>query len=314
MPAKKIRQIISPAAFPTYKHVGVYCRVSTGSMPQLHSLAEQISHYVQMLRARPPYKLYDIYIDVCSGAKNLERVQYQRMLQDCREGKIDTIMTKSISRFGRDTVEVISTLRELNRLGVNVIFENDNIDTATEDSEMIITIISAVAQADNESRRKNIQWGMAKRAEDGTSGFYRRRCYGYEHDENGKLAIKADEAEIVRWVYAAYLEGKSFHAIARELTEKRVLSPNGKPQWCNRTIDVMLSNEKYAGDVILFKTVSAEELFGEDHAELAKRKTYKIAESHPAIISKEDFERVQQMKTKRSRKKVDYLENEKHGE
>ena len=90
-------------------------------MPQLHSLAEQVSHYVQMLRARPPYKLYDIYIDVCSGAKNLERVQYQRMLQDCRAGKIDTIMTKSISRFGRDTVEVISTLRELNQLGINVI-------------------------------------------------------------------------------------------------------------------------------------------------------------------------------------------------
>ena len=94
MPARKIRQVISPAAFPTYKNVGVYCRVSTGSMPQLHSLAEQVSYYVQMLRARPPYKLYDIYIDVCSGAKNLERVQYQRMLQDCRAGKIDTIMTK----------------------------------------------------------------------------------------------------------------------------------------------------------------------------------------------------------------------------
>ena len=98
------------------------------------------------------------------------------------------------------------------------------------------------------------------------------------------------------------------------MTEKGVLSPNGNPQWCNRTIDVMLSNEKYAGDVILFKTVSAAELFGEDHAENAKRKTYKITESHPAIISKEDFERVQQMKAKRSRKKVDYLEVEKHDE
>ena len=267
-----------------------------------------------MLRARPMYKLYDIYIDVCSGAKNLERVQYQRMLQDCREGKIDTIMTKSISRFGRDTVEVISTLRELNHLGVNVIFENDNIDTAREDSELVITIISAVAQAENESRRQNIQWGMTRRAEDGTSGFYRRRCYGYEHDENGKLAIKPDEAEIVRHVYAAYLEGRSFHAIARELTEKGVPSPNGKAQWCNRTIDIMLSNEKYAGDVILFKTVSAEDLFGEALAETVKRKTYKITESHPAIISKEDFERVQQMKAKRSRKKIDYLENERDDE
>ena len=314
MPARKIRQVISPAAFPTYKNVGVYCRVSTGSMPQLHSLAEQVSYYVQMLRARPPYKLYDIYIDVCSGAKNLERVQYQRMLQDCRAGKIDTIMTKSFSRFGRDTVEVISTLRELNRLGINVIFENDNIDTATEDSELVITILSAVAQADNESRRKNIKWGMTKRAEDGTSGFYRRRCYGYEHDENGKLAIKPDEAEIVRQVYAAYLEGRSFHAIARELTEKGVSSPNGKAQWCNRTIDVMLSNEKYAGDVILFKTVSAEDLFGESLAETMKRKTYKIAESHPAIISKEDFNRVQEMKKQRSRKKVDYLPDEQHDE
>lgn len=314
MTARKIRQVISPTAFPTYKNVGVYCRVSTGSMPQLHSLAEQVSYYVQILRSRPPYKLYDIYIDVCSGTKNLERVQYQRMLQDCRAGKIDTIMTKSISRFGRDTVEVISTLRELNQLGINVIFENDNIDTAKEDGELVITIISAVAQADNESRRKNIKWGMTKRAEDGTSGFYRRRSYGYEHDENGKLAIKPDEAEIVRQVYAAYLDGRSFHAIARELTEMGVPSPNGKAQWCNRTIDVMLSNEKYAGDVILFKTVSASELFGEEHAEIAKKKTYRIAESHPAIISKEDFERVQEMKKQRSRKKVDYLEENSNDE
>ena len=142
------------------------------------------------------------------------------MLEDCRAGKIDTIMTKSISRFGRDTVEVISILRELNQLGINVIFENDNIDTATEDSELVITIISAVAQADNESRRKNI----------------------------------------------------------------------------------------------LFKTVSAEDLFGESLAETMKRKTYKIAESHPAIISKEDFNRVQEMKKQRSRKKVDYLPDEQHDE
>lgn len=220
----------------------------------------------------------------------------------------------AISRFGRDTVEVVSTLRELNQLGVNVIFENDNIDTDQEDSELIITIISAVAQAENESRRQNIQWGMTRRAEDGTSGFYRRRCYGYEHDENGKLAIKPDEAEIVRHVYAAYLEGRSFHAIARELTEKGVPSPNGKAQWCNRTVDIMLSNEKYAGDVILFKTVSAAELFGEGHTEIDRRKTYKISESHPAIISKEGFERVQQMKAKRSRKKTDYLENERNDE
>ena len=96
MPSRKIRQVISLAAFPTYKNVGVYCRVSTGSMPQLHSLAEQVSYYVQMLRTRPPYKLYDIYIDVCSGAKNLERVQYQRMLQDCRAGKIEISLRKWI--------------------------------------------------------------------------------------------------------------------------------------------------------------------------------------------------------------------------
>ena len=181
-----------------------------------------------MLCARLLYKLYDVYIDVCTGAKNLERAQYQRMLQDCCEGKIDTIMTKSVSRFGQDTVEVVFTLRALNHLGINVIFENDNIDTAQEDSVLVITIMSAVAQADDESRPKNIQWGMSKRAENGTSGFYFRRCYGYGHDENEKLAIKPAEAEIVRRVHAAYLKGKSCHAIARELTEKGIPSPNGK--------------------------------------------------------------------------------------
>ena len=124
--------------------------------------------------------------------------------------------------------------------------------------------------------------------------------------------IQHADAEIVRHVYAAYLEGKSFHAIACELTEKGVLSPNGRAQWCNCTIDVMLSNEKYVGNVILFKTVSAINLFGEGHAEIVKRKIYKITESHPTSISKEDFERVQQMKAKWSWKKVDYLEHEQH--
>ena len=223
-------------------------------------------------------------------------------------------MTKSISRFGRDTVEVISTLRELNQLGVNVIFDNDHIDTAQEDGELVITIISAVAQAENESRRKNIQWGMVKRAEEGTSGFYRRRCYGYQHDEKGRLVIKPEEADIVRFVFSSYLEGKGYHAIAGELTEKGVPSPNGKGKWCNRTIDVMLSNEKYIGEVVLFKTVSAEEIFGPGHAPTAEKKSYKITESHPAIISKEDFEKVQRSKKERSKKKSDYLEETENDE
>ena len=312
MQDKKIRLVDTLPSLPSlpklHKNLGVYCRVSSNNHEQLSSLAQQVSHYVQMFRPPCHYLLYDIYIDVCSGSRSDQRTQYQRMLKDCKEKKLDTIITKSISRFGRDTAETLTAIRELKACDVNFIFESENIDTLAVDSEVLITIISAYAQAENDSRSDNVTWGIKKRAADGTSGLYRRRCYGYTNDESGELAIVPDEAEVVRLIFESYLNGASLMKIRTSLEERGALSPTGKSKWCNRTIDMMLSNEKYCGEVILIKTISDNSVMKKRIANTGQRESCKMIESHPPIISRDEFDRVQAEKAKRQRNKTSKVE------
>ena len=175
-----------PAAFvmPKNKNVGVYCRVSTRSMEQLHSLASQVSHFTQLIRRRRDWKLYDFYIDIASGADLDNRPEFRRMMNDCENGVVNTVITKSISRFGRNTEQALISLRLLTAYYVEVIFESEGVNTSESDSELVISIIEAFAQAENEARSANIRWGIQKGAKDGTSGFFCRRCYGYRHRQN----------------------------------------------------------------------------------------------------------------------------------
>lgn len=286
-----------------YKNIGVYCRVSTNSHKQLHSLTQQISYYVKLFHGHPTYRLYDIYIDIGSGNESSERSQYQRMLNDCRNKKLNTIITKSINRFGRNTVEVISAVRELRNLGINIIFESENLDTRDSSNEFLISILSGLAEAENESRRLNIIWGLEKQAKNGTSELYRRRCYGYKKDKIGNLTINESEAETVRFIFSSYIAGKSYKQISKELAENGISSPTGKSTWCNKTIENILSNEKYCSEVILFKNISESKLSGFSSDIIKHRNSYHMIESHPEIISKEDFNLVQELKKKRSRKK-----------
>ena len=209
------------------------------------------------------------------------------MLNDCGSNKLDSILTKSISRFGRDTVEILDALNRLKLLGVRVIFEQEELDTANTDSTLMISIIECIAQAENESRSENIKWGIKQRAASGTSKLYDRKCYGYEHDAEGKLIIDEETAEHVRLIYDLYLQGQSVIGIIRELERRKIVSPTGKEKWCKRTIDVMLSNEKYTGNVRLLKTGNSEV-------------HYLASDNNPAIISKEIFEAVQIEKARRS--------------
>lgn len=148
-------------------------------------------------------------------------------------------------------METIDSLNQLKILGVRVIFEQENLDTADTDSDLMISILEAVAQAENESRSANIKWGLEKRAADGSSGLYNRKCYGYIHDTEGKLVIDEEKAENVRLIFELYLHGESVLGIVRELEKQDIKSPTGKDKWCKRSIDTMLSNEKYAGTVRL---------------------------------------------------------------
>ena len=269
------------------KRIGIYCRVSTNSLEQLQSLATQVSHLTKITAATPRWLLADVYIDISSSKTGSSRKEFNRMLDDCTSHKLDIIFTKSISRFGRDTVETMEALSKLKSAGVGVIFEQEELDTANTDSDLMISIIESFAQAENESRSENIKWGIKQGAASGASKLYDRKCYGYKHNEDGKLIIDEETAENVKIIFDLYLRGQSVLGIIKELEKRKIPSPTGKEKWCKRTIDVMLSNEKYTGDVRLLKTGKSEIHYLE-------------TDNNPAIISKEVFEAVQIEKARRS--------------
>lgn len=269
------------------KRVGIYCRVSTNSADQLKSLTAQVSALTRLTAANPKWLLVDIYIDIASSKTGSSRKEFNRMLKDCQSHDLEIIITKSISRFGRDTVEILDALNQLKLLGVRVIFEQEVLDTADTDNDLMISIIEAIAQAENESRSDNIKWGIKQRAAQGTSKLYNRKCYGYKNDANGNLIIDEKEAKNVRMIFNTYLQGKSVLGIASELERLGIKSPTGKEKWAKRTIDAMLSNEKYTGNVRLLDD--------------GKHDSYYLSEeNNPAIISKEIFKAVQIEKQHRS--------------
>jgi predicted site-specific integrase-resolvase len=232
--------IIPPVPAKRDKRVGIYCRVSTNSSEQLKSLTAQVSHLTRITAATPQWLIVDVYMDIATSKTGSSRKEFTRMLNDCGSNKLDIILTKSISRFGRDTVEILDALNQLKLLGVRVIFEQEELDTANTDSNLMISIIECIAQAEN-----------------------------------------------VRLIYDLYLRGQSVIGIVRELERCKFVSPTGKEKWCKRTIDVMLSNEKYTGNVRLLKSGKSEV-------------HYLASDNNPAIISSETFEAVQIEKARRS--------------
>ena len=269
------------------KRVGIYCRVSTNSMEQLQSLTAQVSHLTRLTATVPQWLLSDVYMDIATSKTGSSRKEFNRMLKDCKSHKLEIVITKDVSRFGRDTVEVLDAFNQLKVLGVRVIFEGNSLDTANTDSDLMVAVMESIAQAENESRSENIRWGIKQRAATGTSKLYDRKCYGYKHDENGHLVIDEEKAKNVKLIFDLYLNGQSVVGIIKELERQKILSPTGKVKWCKRTIDVMLSNEKYTGDVELLKSGKSE-----IH--------YLASGNNPAIISKEVFEAVQLEKKRRS--------------
>ncbi len=269
------------------KRVGIYCRVSTNSMEQFQSLTAQVSHLTRLTATVPQWLLSDVYMDIATSKTGSSRKEFNRMLEDCKSHKLEIVITKDVSRFGRDTVEVLKAFNQLKVLGVRVIFEGNSLDTANTDSDLMVAVMESIAQAENESRSENIRMGIKYRAAAGTSKLYDRKCYGYKHDEEGHLVIDEEKAKNVKLIFDLYLGGQSVVGIIKELAKRKILSPTGKEKWCKRTIDVMLSNEKYTGDVRLLKSGKSEV-------------HYLASGNNPAIISKEIFEAVQIEKTRRS--------------
>ncbi len=269
------------------KRVGIYCRVSTNSMEQLHSLTAQVSHLTRLTATVPQWILSDVYMDIATSKTGSLRKEFNRMLEDCKSHKLEIVITKDVSRFGRDTVEVLDAFNQLKALGVRVIFEGNSLDTANTSSDLMVAVIESIAQAENESRSENIKWGIKQRAAEGTSKLYDRKCYGYKHDKDGHLVIDEETAKNVKLIYDLYLSGQSVVGIIKELAKRKIFSPKGKENWNKRSIEWILSNEKYTGNVELLKSSKSEV-------------HYLASGSHPAIISKEVFEAVQMEKGRRS--------------
>lgn len=285
MPGKV--RVIPPRVSEPVKHVVIYARVSSNSMEQLESLKAQISGLVGFVSWHNNWKLVDIHIDIASSKKGSARPAFHKMIEECRAGLTDIVVVKNISRLGRDTVEVLDAINTLKEADVRIIFRQEELDTLTVGSSLLISTIEACTQAENETRSANIKWGIKQRASNGSLGFYRRKCYGYDKDENGDLVINEEQAVIVRLIFDLYLGGKSILGIVKELKERGIKSPTGKDNWPKRSIEEMLSNEKYIGIAVV--NVDGEE-----------GQVYKLNNSHPAIISNEIFDAVQEEKLKRS--------------
>jgi len=287
---KKVNYIPAVRSF-RQKRVGIYCRVSTNDTEQLNSLTNQISALTRLVSTVDEWRLVDCYVDITSAKRKSPRTNFQRMLDDCKNKKLDIIITKSVSRFGRDTVDTLEALKVLRESNVRVVFEQENLDTKDVESLLMISIIESLAQAENESRSDNIKWGIKQKAAQGTSKLYDRKCYGYDHDENGKLIINEEQAAVVRKIFNWYLGGLSINGIIKELEKQTIKSPTGKDRWNKRSLEVMLSNEKYKGVVRLFDNKSDVQ--------------YLSSDNHPAIITEEIFTAVQKAKADRSNVVVD---------
>lgn len=302
MDKRKVTYIMEGDFRQRYYRVGIYCRVSSSSGPQLASVSEQVSYLTQLVSSRVDWRLSDTYIDIESGAHAYNRKHFNRMVDDCRQGKLDIVVTRTVSRFGRNTVEVLEQLRMLTQCGVEVRFVQDELTTADPDHELLISIIAGLAQADNESRRENILWGIHRQLEDGTSSIYSRPCYGYEKNGHDELVINEKQAKVVQLVYDLYLEGASVLGIVRELESRHIPSPSGKPTWPKRSIEQMLTNEKYCGNVLVVKTYTTPFPELKRATNKGEKKQYLSVGAHPAIISEDQFKAVQEERKRRSNK------------
>ncbi|MEZ3433547.1 MAG: recombinase family protein [Lachnospiraceae bacterium] len=276
------------------RRVAAYARVSTDSDEQLSSYAAQVDFYTQHIRSNPEWEFVDVYTDEgISGTNTKKRDGFNRMIADALDGKIDLILTKSISRFARNTVDTLTTVRKLKEKKIEVYFEKENIYTLDAKGEVMITIMSSLAQEESRSISENVTWGKRKSMADGKFSLAYKCFLGYEKGEDGLPKIVEEEAKIVRKIYSLFLEGYTVRMIADYLTKQGIPTPKGKKKWCVSTVMSILTNEKYKGDALLQKTYTADFLTKSVRKNQGEVPQYYIENSHPAIIDPETFELVQ---------------------
>lgn len=278
--------------------VAAYCRVSTDKDDQANSLTSQKSFFREYIQNHDGWKLVEIYADEgISGTSTKKREQFNRMIADCHDKKIDLIVTKEVSRFARNTVDTLDFTRKLKDIGVGVIFINDNIDTRDKDGEFRLTIMASVAQEESRKTSERVKWGQARRMEKGV--VFGRDLLGYQV-ENGTLIVNEDEREIVRMIFRKFLlEGKGTHVIARELREAGI-RPKRVKEWTNSTILRILRNEKYAGDLCQKKTLTPNFLTHKKITNKGHEEMIVLKDHHEAIVDRDVWEKTQAELERRS--------------
>lgn len=273
------------------KRVAAYARVSSGKDAMLHSLSEQVSYYSDLIQKHRGWLYCGVYADEAITGTKDNRENFQRLLADCKDGKIDLIITKSISRFARNTVTLLETVRELRKLGVDVFFEEQNIHSQSSDGELMLTILASYAQEESLSVSENCKWYWRQRMKDGHMVGL-RRMFGY-NIEHGVITINPAEAAIVKSIFEQYISGASTVGIARALEASGVPTVSGG-RWSDSRVRDMLKNEKYLGNALLQKKYVADHLtkrLVRNHGELTK---YYVEGTHDAIIDRDTFELAQQ--------------------
>ena len=281
--------------------VAAYCRVSSDSTDQEHSFAAQVKYYTEMIGKNPAWTLADIYSDEgISGTSTGKREDFNRLIADCKRGKIDRVLTKSVSRFARNTVDCLNTVRLLSSLGVSILFEKEQIDTCKMSSEILLAMTGTQAQDESISISGNMRWSYEKRMKTGRY-ICCRAPYGYDFAD-GTLSINEKEAKIVRDIFRMFLSGTGKQKIATILNERQIPRRYGKNKWYHFTVDYILRNERYMGDALLQKSYTTDTFPYKKVKNHGERSMYYVENSHPPIISKEDFETARAILEKRKHK------------
>jgi len=274
--------------------VAAYARVSTDEAEQLNSYKTQCDYYTTYIQGKPEWEFVGLYADEgITGTSAKRRKEFQRLIRDAMDGKIDLILVKSVSRFARNTVDSLQTVRKLRDKGVKIYFEKENIDSLDAKCDMILSIYSSLAEEESRSISTNIRWAHQKKVERGEVVLNFNNIYGYQQDENKNVTIKIQEAEVVREIYHKYLIGYSIRRIIRELKENEIKSPLGSSKWSSSTIKGILENEKYIGDVILQKTYKRDFLTQRRVRNTGQAPQKYVENNHPAIVDKLTWNAVQ---------------------
>ena len=302
IPASVNKFSAQPLSATEKRKVAAYARVSTDEEEQQTSYAAQCDYYERYIKSRADWVFVKVYADEgISGCNTRKREAFKAMVQDALDGKIQLILTKSVSRFARNTVDSLTTIRKLKEHGVEVWFEKENLKTFDPKVEMLLTILASLSQEESRSISENVNWGIRKKMTDGKFSLGYSHFLGYDKGVDGSLVINEEEAKVIRRIYALYIKGMSPYGIAKVLTEEGIKTPGGKTRWSDSTVKSILRNEKYCGRALLQKTFTPDFLTKKTVRNTGQVPSYYVEHSHAPIIDPDVYDMVQRMMEGRKR-------------